>query len=153
MSAHLVTLMLHCSSSAEEIFTPCNGRCSLARHHGRDVYMESCTAAFHRQSARQRPKWNMVVLIQHSNYFAWCQIDSKNSKQTPHIVWFPGSQWRYFSNNKIFQWKILWFCKSCIFQMKIPDGVEGHDIAINTSESELCLTEHECPRFLPRCCS
>lgn len=47
--AHTVTLMLHCTSSAEGISTLHSGGCSLARYHGGEVDMESCTAAFHRQ--------------------------------------------------------------------------------------------------------
>lgn len=143
--------------SRENIHTTVWG-CSLAFYHGGEVNIESCTVAFHRQ-ATAGAKCNTMSKLKHFSYASasklfWMVLNwLQNHQTTEKIVCFSGNKWRYFSDNRTFWWKIVRFFTNFIFQVKIPNGVESSDVAINISESELCLTEHECSHILPRWCS
>lgn len=132
--------------------------CSLALYHGGEVAMDSCTAAFHRQ-ATAVARWNIMSKLKHFSYTSasklfWMVLNwLQNHQTTEKILCFSGNKWKYFIDKGTFLWKIVWFFPNFIFQLKIPNGVESSDVAINISESELCLTEHECSHFLPRWCS
>lgn len=131
---------------------------NLALYHGGEVDMESCTAAFHRQ-ATAVARCNIMSKVKHfsstsaSKLFWMVPNWLQKHQTTEKIVCFSGNKWRYFSDNRTFWWKIVRFFTNFIFQVKTPNGVESSDVAINISESELCLTEHECSHFLPWWCS
>lgn len=158
LGALTVTKAGLCFCSRENIIQTTLWGCSLALYHGGEVDTESCKAAFYMQ-ATAVARCNIMSKVKHfsstsaSKLFWMVPNWLQNHQTTEKIVCFSGNKWRYFSDNRTFWWKIAWFFTNFSFQMKTPNGAESSDVAINISESELCLTEHECSHFLPRWCS
>lgn len=130
LGAHTVTLMLHCTSSAEGISTPHGGGCSLARYHEIEVDMETCTAAFHRQGTAVT-KCNIMSKMKHfssssasklfqmvSNWFKKPQIKKKKKK----LFGFLAVNGHISATTEVSSERYFDFAKMASFRWKFPVG-------------------------------